>query len=101
MATAVEYVATTVVRDVPAGSTVLVTGGGAKNQVLMDAIHRCAAGRNLTFHVPDSTLVDGKEALVFAWLGLLKWLGLPNALPSVTGAQKATSGGVIWGANAR
>ena len=27
MATAVEYVATTVVRDVPAGSTVLVTGG--------------------------------------------------------------------------
>ena len=101
MATAVEYVGTTVVRDVPSGSSVLVTGGGAKNHVLMDAIHRCAAGRNLTFHVPDAMLVDGKEALVFAWLGLLRWLGLPNALPGVTGAHKATSGGVIWGANAR
>lgn len=101
MATAVEYVATTVVRDVPSGCSVLVTGGGAKNHVLMDAIHRCAEGQNLAFHVPDSTLVDGKEALVFAWLGLLRWLGLPNALPSVTGAHKATSGGVIWGANAR
>ena len=101
MATAVEYVATTVVRDVPSGCSVLVTGGGAKNQVLMDAIHRCAEGHNLAFHVPDSTLVDGKEALVFAWLGLLRWLGLPNVLPSVTGAHKATSGGVIWSANAR
>ena len=101
MATAVEYVATTVVRDVPSGSTVLVTGGGAKNQVLMDAIHLCAESRNHALHVPDAMLVDGKEALVFAWLGLLRWLGLPNALPSVTGAHKATSGGVIWGANAR
>ena len=82
-------------------ASVLVTGGGAKNQVLMDAIHRCAEGRNLTYHVPDATLVDGKEALVFAWLGLLRWLGLPNALPSVTGACRPTSGGVIWGANTR
>ena len=101
MATAVEYVAATVVGDVPSGSTVLVTGGGVKNRVLMEAIHRRSQDLNHAFHVPDATLGDGKEALVFAWLGLLRWLGMPNALPSVTGARKSSSGGVIWGASAR
>ena len=101
MATAVEYVASSVVRDVPEGASVLVTGGGAKNEVLMGAIQRLSASQNCTFHIPDPALVDGKEALVFAWLGLLRLLGLPNALPSVTGASRPTSGGVIWGANVR
>ena len=101
MATAVEYTAWSVVRDVPPGSSVLVTGGGAKNLVLLAAIRRLSEGQNHTYHVPDAALVDGKEALVFAWLGLLRWLGLPNALPSVTGACQPTCGGAIWGANAR
>ena len=99
MATAVEYTAWSVVRDVPPGSSVLVTGGGAKNLVLLAAIRRLSEGQNHTYHVPDAALVDGKEALVFAWLGLLRWLGLPNALPSVTGACQPTCGGAIWGAN--
>jgi 1,6-anhydro-N-acetylmuramate kinase len=51
----------------------------------------------VTWHVPEPNLVDGKEALAFAWLGLLRWLGLPNALPRVTGAQQASVGGALWG----
>ena len=60
----------------PSGSTVLVTGGGAKNHVLMDAIHRCAEGRNLTLHVPDTTLVDGKEALGVCVVGIVEVVGI-------------------------
>ena len=42
-----EYVASSVVRDVPEGASVLVTGGGAKNEVLMGAIQRLSASQNL------------------------------------------------------
>ena len=44
--------------------------------MLLAAIQRLSEGQNCTFHIPDAALVDGKEALVFAWLGLLRWLGL-------------------------
>ena len=97
LATAVAHASWAVARDVPSGSRVLVTGGGACNPTLMAALRQASAGRNVTWHVPEDTLVHGKEALVFAWLGLLRWLGQPNALPSVTGARVATSGGALWG----
>jgi 1,6-anhydro-N-acetylmuramate kinase len=34
--------------------------------------------------------------LGFAWLGWAKWHGLPNNLPSCTGANAYVSGGVIY-----
>ena len=80
---------------------VLVTGGGACNPTLMAALRQATLDRDVTWHVPDNILVHGKEALVFAWLGLLRWLGQPNALPSVTGARVATSGGALWGSGPR
>ena len=101
LATAVAYASWAVARDVPSGSRVLVTGGGACNPTLMAALKQASAGRSVTWHVPEDTLVHGKEALVFAWLGLLRWLGQPNALPSVTGARMATSGGALWGSGPR
>lgn len=101
LATAVAYASWAVARDVPAGARVLVTGGGACNPTLMAALKQATSERNVTWHVPEDALVHGKEALVFAWLGLLRWLGLPNALPSVTGARVATSGGALWGSSPR
>ena len=101
LATAVAYASWAVARDVPSGSRVLVTGGGACNPTLMAALRQATLGRDVTWHVPEDTLVHGKEALVFAWLGLLRWLGQPNALPTVTGARLATSGGALWGSGPR
>ena len=101
LATAVAYASWAVARDVPIGSRVLVTGGGACNPTLMAALRQATLDRDVTWHVPEETLVHGKEALVFAWLGLLRWLGQPNALPSVTGARMATSGGALWGVGPR
>ena len=101
LATAVAYASWAVARDVPIGSRVLVTGGGACNPTLMAALRQATLDRDVTWHVPEESLVHGKEALVFAWLGLLRWLGQPNALPSVTGARVATSGGALWGRGPR
>ena len=97
MATAVEYIAWCVVRDVPKQARILVTGGGAHNGALMDALRRQGAELGMTFHVPTPELVDGKEAIAFAFLGLLRWLGMPNAMPSWTGASMPSSGGSLWG----
>ena len=97
LATAVSYTSWAVVRDIPEGASVLVTGGGAFNPTLMQGLEAASEGRGIHWHVPHSDLVNGKEALVFAWLGLLRWLDQPNALPSVTGARAATCGGALWG----
>jgi anhydro-N-acetylmuramic acid kinase len=72
--------------------TVLVTGGGAKNAFLIERIRSYFNGELI---VPESTLIDFKEAVIFAYLGALYLHGKPNALCSVTGAQRNTSGGVL------
>ncbi|HKK66663.1 MAG TPA: anhydro-N-acetylmuramic acid kinase, partial [Bacteroidales bacterium] len=62
---------------------VLVTGGGAKNAFLMQRI------RNLShadISIPEDTLVDYKEALIFAFMGVLRCREEINVLASVTGA---------------
>ncbi len=73
-------------------TTVFVTGGGAKNAFLMERIRSYFNGELI---VPDATLIDFKEALIFAYLGALYLHGKPNALCSVTGAQRNTSGGIL------
>ncbi|MFN5635296.1 MAG: anhydro-N-acetylmuramic acid kinase [Flavobacteriia bacterium] len=72
--------------------TVFVTGGGAKNAFLLERIRSYFNGELI---VPDTTLIDYKEALIFAYLGALYLQGKPNTLCSVTGAQRNTSGGVL------
>ena len=63
---------------------VLVTGGGAKNSFLLRKISKYAECKLI---VPDDLIVDFKEALIFAFLGLLCYNGIPTALSSVTGAS--------------
>ncbi len=91
IADAVEHYA-----DGDAGSKrVLVTGGGAYNLTLIDHLRtHCEA----QFIVPEETkLVDYKEALLFAFLGVLRIRGEENTWSSVTGAKKNSIGGAIWG----
>jgi anhydro-N-acetylmuramic acid kinase len=45
---------------------------------------------------PTSEIVNFKEALVFAFLGLLRIDNQVNCLRSVTGAKKDHSSGVIF-----
>jgi anhydro-N-acetylmuramic acid kinase len=43
--------------------------------------------------------VKYKEALVFAYLGLLRWIKQPNTLKEITGASRNGYGGCIYWAD--
>jgi anhydro-N-acetylmuramic acid kinase len=77
-----------------ADSQMLVTGGGAFNTFLID---RLSGMTNARVIVPDDKLVNFKEALVFAFLGLLRIRNEVNSLATVTGADRDTVGGALWG----
>ncbi len=71
----------------------LITGGGALNDYLISRIDHYA---DVEIIIPDKQIIDYKEALIFALLGVLKDQGEVNCLKSVTGAQKDHSSGVIF-----
>ena len=75
------------------GKSVLITGGGAYNKFLIDLIQQKT---NKKLIIPDSEIIEFKEALIFGLLGLLRYLGKDNTLASVTGAVKNSSGGGIY-----
>jgi len=76
-----------------AGRRMLVTGGGAHNTFLVERLRR-----RLGFEVvvPDKALVDFKEALVMALIGVLRWREENNVRASVTGASRDSIGGAVW-----
>lgn len=71
----------------------LITGGGAHNAFL---IERIAANTQHELVVPEKTIVDFKEALIFAFLGVLRMEHQVNALTSVTGALRDSVGGAVY-----
>lgn len=73
---------------------ILVTGGGAYNKVFLEHVMtHCDA----ELVVPDPKLVEYKEALIFAFLGVLRIENKTNTLSSVTGAKQDSIGGALWG----
>ncbi len=72
---------------------ILVTGGGAFNIFL---IERIKAQTKLFIEIPDEELVKFKEALVIAFMGVLRKRNEVNVLKSVTGARKDTCGGAVY-----
>ncbi len=74
---------------------VLITGGGAFNNYLIDIL-REKAGPEIPVIIPDPELASFKEALVFAFMGLLRTLGKVNVLSSVTGATEDSSSGIVF-----
>ena len=72
---------------------VLATGGGVYNGLLIAlAREKCKAA----LVIPDRLTIEFKEALIFAFLGLLRWRGEINTLRSVTGARCDSTGGAIY-----
>lgn len=77
-------------------SLMLVTGGGAFNHFLTEAIRSLLAAHNVTVVIPPIDVVQYKEALVMALIGALRWREEVNVLHSVTGASRDSVGGAIW-----
>jgi anhydro-N-acetylmuramic acid kinase len=76
--------------------TVLCTGGGTLNSFLMYRMVECF-GDGATLIIPEREIVNFKEAIVFAFLGVLRFRNEINCLKSVTGAIQNSSAGVMTG----
>lgn len=72
---------------------ILATGGGAFNAFLIERIH---AHTQLPVEVPGDETVKFKEALVIAFMGVLRMRNEVNVLKSVTGASKDSIGGAVY-----
>lgn len=78
-----------------ATTRLLITGGGAKNGFLMELLQQYLPDSVYIF-IPEEQLIDFKEAIVFALLGVLKKRNEINTLHTVTGAKRSESGGQIY-----
>ena len=72
---------------------ILITGGGANNVFLMELFSEKTKHKTI---LPSAQIIDFKEAIVFAFLGVLRFRNENNCLKSVTGADHDHSGGTIY-----
>ena len=77
-------------------ATLLITGGGALNTFLIKIIAEKLKGRAEVI-IPSAKIIEFKEALVFAFLGVLRTRGEINVLKSVTRARQDSIGGEVIG----
>jgi len=72
-------------------NNILISGGGAYNKYLIELLRK-----RLQIKLPDKTTIEFKEALIFAFLGLNRFMGNINIINSVTGASHPTIAGAIF-----
>jgi anhydro-N-acetylmuramic acid kinase len=91
--TAVEHIAMMVSKRIPPGARILASGGGVMNPVLFDRIKQLSSAQ---IDEAGHTMTCFKEALVFAFLGVLRWRGENNCLAQITGSSRDHSAGAIY-----
>jgi anhydro-N-acetylmuramic acid kinase len=74
----------------------LITGGGAFNKFLIQKIKENLASLSIEAIVAENNIVQYKEALIMALLGILRWREENTVLASVTGASRNSIGGAVW-----
>jgi anhydro-N-acetylmuramic acid kinase len=74
----------------------LATGGGAFNLFLIQRLKESLQEWKVELSIPDNKLVNFKEALIMAFIGVLRWRQEYNVLSSVTGAARDSIGGALW-----
>lgn len=72
-----------------------ITGGGALNTYLIETLKQ-KLNDNVKVVVPGKKIIEFKEALVFAFMGVLRSEREVNVLKTVTGAKRDSSSGVIF-----
>lgn len=95
--TVVEHIAIQIGSQIPESKSrkvkMVITGGGAHNRFLVE---RIKAHCPVRVTIPDMQTINFKEALIFAFLGVLRLREETNCLSSVTGAIKNNCGGAIY-----
>ena len=93
LATYVDHASHIIALEIGDAKSVLVTGGGAYNEFLIQSIKDRTQSRLV---VPEKELVEFKEAIVFGLLGVLRLRQENNIYASVTGSSKNHSSGKIY-----
>ncbi|MCF6358383.1 MAG: anhydro-N-acetylmuramic acid kinase [Draconibacterium sp.] len=93
MRTIYEHIAIQIAKTSSGKGKILITGGGAFNTFLIERIKFHSL---LEVVIPEQKIVNYKEALIFAFLGVLRIQNKINCYSSVTGASKDSSVGVIF-----
>jgi len=74
---------------------VLLAGGGALNPALVGGLREHLPGLPLRTFEELGWRSKDRETLAFALMGYAAWFGVPNTLPSATGARRAVVAGRI------
>jgi anhydro-N-acetylmuramic acid kinase len=74
----------------------MITGGGAFNEFLIERMRHHLQPIGITPFVPEAELVQLKEALIMAFIGVLRWRQENTVIASVTGASAPSVGGALW-----
>jgi len=74
----------------------LVTGGGALNNFLIEQLHEVLKPLGINPIVPYEEVAKFKEALIMALIGTLRWREETNVLATATGASRDSVGGALW-----
>ena len=95
LATLVEHMAFQIANVLNAKKgKVLITGGGAYNAYFINRLKFYL--KKVEVVLGSKQLIEFKEALIFAFLGVLRVNNINNVLSSVTGAEKDHCSGVIF-----
>ena len=93
MATIVEHIAVQLSSALHSNYKTMVTGGGALNSFLVKRLQSHFSNEII---LPETEIIENKEALIIAFLGLLRLNKQENVLASVTGANKNTINGALY-----
>jgi anhydro-N-acetylmuramic acid kinase len=74
----------------------VVTGGGGNNDFLVQRIREILANSATEVVVPDRMIVNFREALAMALIGVLRWREENNVFGYITGARRDSIGGSVW-----
>ena len=111
MATGVEHIAYQIAQSIQQiikkeglqqdAYSMLATGGGAFNSFLMERLQSYCDTLNVQVVLPEGPTIQFKEAILMAWMGVLRMEGVPNVLKTVTGGQRDTIGGAVYAGRTR
>lgn len=97
MKTFTEHIAFQIALVLPnKNNNLFITGGGAYNDFMIERIQFHLPETKIV--IPETKIIEFKEALIFGLLGVLKLRNEINTLRSVTGAKTDHSSGMVYSA---
>jgi anhydro-N-acetylmuramic acid kinase len=75
---------------------IFISGGGAYNTFFIELLAKACEKVGVRVVIPESKLVDYKEAALIAFAASCKFLNRSNFIAAATGAKKSVIGGTIY-----